>query len=90
MRVLHQLSGLMDQMPPWAQWLVGIGLVLFSAASIYGRINVRFGTKVFSKVPPEDIRSNTGHIIGYTVIPVIVTVVYCLLLWTKYFGGNVS
>jgi len=86
MRMLDNLSPLIDQMPPWAQWLVAAGLVLFSIVSIYGRINVKFGAKVFSKVPAEEIRTNIPHIIGYTVIPVIVTVVYLWLFISKQCG----
>jgi len=83
MRILANFSHLLDQMPPWAQWLVGAGLVLFSIISIYGRINVNFGTKVFSKVPADQIRTNVPHIIGYTVLPCIVTVIYLYLFITK-------
>ena len=84
MRLLRQLEGLIEGWPLWAQLLVGVGLLAFSLASIYGRINTTFGVKVFSKVPEEEIRSNWIHIIGYTIVPVLVTVGYAGILYTKY------
>ncbi len=78
MGLLRNLPVLVDQMPGWAQILVGIVLVSFALASIYGRINPDFGIKIFSRIPKENIRSNIGHIIQYTVMPIVVTIVY---LW---------
>ena len=83
MRLLQQLEAQIDQMPPWAQILVGVFLVVYSILSIYGRIKPRFGKKIFSKIPEAEIRTNTGHIIGYTVIPVIVTAGYFFLLCNR-------
>ena len=83
MRILRQLEAQIDQMPQWAQILVGVFLVVYSILSIYGRINPRVGKKVFSKIPEAEIRTNKGHIIGYTVIPVIVTIGYFFLLCSR-------
>lgn len=87
MRILRQLEGLIDGLPPWGQILLGVALLAYSILSIYGRVNVSVGKKIFSKVPEDQIRSNWVHIIGYTVVPVIVTAGYYLLLYTKHFGG---
>ena len=84
MRLLRQLEGLIEGWPLWAQLLVGVALLAFSLASIYGRINPSFGVKVFSKVPEDQIRSNWIHIIGYTVVPVIVTIGYAFILYSKH------
>ena len=84
MRQIRQLSEMLDSMPGWAQVLLAIGLVAYSFVAIYGRINTEFGAKAFSKIPEDEVRTNIGHILQYTVIPVIVTVVYLLMLWTKY------
>lgn len=84
MRPLRQLEGLIDALPVWGQFAIAAGLIIFSILSIYGRINVAVGAKVFSKIPADEIRSNIPHIIGYTVIPVIVTIGYLLLLTSKY------
>ena len=83
MRVLNQLETMIDQMPGWTQLLVAVGLVLYTAISIYGRINVRVGQKVFSRVSAEELRSNMPHIIKYTVVPAVVCIGYIALLATK-------
>jgi heat shock protein HslJ len=49
--------------------------------SIYGRINLRFGAKIFSKIHPHEIRTNQAHILSYTGIPLTVTIGYLLLLY---------
>ena len=55
-------------------------LIVYSIASVYGRLNVDFGSKIFSKVPKEEIRTNTAHIVRYTVGPVIAMIGYVALL----------
>lgn len=84
MRLLRQFSQMLDSLPVAAQILIAVGLVAFSFVTIYGRINLNFGSKAFSKIPREEIRSNLGHIINYTVVPVIVTIGYLILLVEKY------
>ena len=71
-------------MPVWLQVAIAIGLVAYSFVSVYGRINLQFGAKAFSKIPESEIRENKAHIIQYTVIPLLVTVGYLGLLVTKY------
>lgn len=87
MRTLRQLAQILDSFPVWLQFAVAVALVAYSAAAVYGRINVGFGAKVFSKIPPDEITTNTGHIVQYTIIPVIITVGYLVLLAAKYSGG---
>ena len=84
MRLLYQLENMVHQWPLWAQLGAGAFLVVYSVASVYGRINPRFGIKIFSRVPEAEIRTNKGHIISYTVVPVIVTVGYALILLRLY------
>lgn len=85
MRALRQLEALIDQMPLWGQIAVGAFLVIYSILSVYGRINPSLGRKVFSKIPESEIRTNKPHIMGYTVIPVLVTIGYLILLINKYY-----
>jgi hypothetical protein len=87
MRQLRQLAELLDVMPAWAQFAIAAGLLAYSFATIYGRMNVEFGAKLFSKVPRDQIRTNPAHILQYTIIPVGVTIGYLLLLFSKYSGG---
>ncbi|MFC1705194.1 hypothetical protein ACFL59_00045 [Planctomycetota bacterium] len=82
MRQLQQVQQLIDQLPGWAQLLVGALLVAFSVVSIYARVNTRFGARVFSRVPPERLRTNYLHVVQYTLTPVLVTIVYVGLLFT--------
>ena len=84
MRLLRQLSTILDGLPLWGQILIAVGLVLYSTVSLYGRINVKFGDKLFSKVASDRIRTNTSHILRYTLIPAIVTIGYLLLLIAKH------
>ena len=84
MRQFRQLSEMLDSMPVWLQFAIAIGLVAYSFVSVYGRINLQFGAKAFSKIPENEIRENKAHILQYTVIPLLVTVGYLGLLVTKY------
>ncbi len=87
MRLLRQLEGLIEGLPPWGQVLLGLFLGAYSILSVYGRFNPGVGKKLFSKIPESEIRTNKIHILGYTVIPVIVTVGYFFLLFNKYAGS---
>lgn len=62
---------------------IAVGLVLFCLVSVYGRINLEFGSKMFSRIPPSEIRMNWEHIIRYTVTPLILTLGYLYLLLTN-------
>ena len=86
MRSLGQLAQMLDSMPPWAQFAIAAGLLAYSFVAVYGRMNVGFGAKVFSRIPLEEIRTNRAHILQYTVIPVAVTIGYLVLLLVKCFG----
>ena len=83
MRQLRQLAELMDKIPTWGHLLISVFLVAYTAASIYGRVNTQFGAKIFSHLPESDIRSNTGHIFQYTIVPLIVTIGYFILLMNR-------
>jgi|688.fasta_scaffold2005835_1 hypothetical protein len=87
MRQLRQLSQLLETMPFPARIAVALFLVAYSVVAIYGRINVEFGAKVFSKIPPEQIRTNMGHIFQYTIVPVIVTIGYITLLAATFLNA---
>ena len=90
MRQLQNLAEMLDSMPVWGQYALAAFLVVYSIVSIYGRINVNFGAKVFSKIPPNEIRTNQGHILAYTGIPLALTIGYLILLWAKHTGVPVS
>lgn len=79
---LRQVETFIETAPMWAQIAMGLFLVVISIGSIYGRINTKFGAKVFTKIPADQIRTNWGHIIGYTVMPVLATLCY-FYLWLK-------
>ena len=68
MKILRELEQWNATLPVWGQALIFIALVLFSVLSVYGRINTGFGAKLFSRVSEDQIRSNIGHIVQYTVI----------------------
>lgn len=87
MRLFRQLENVVEGLPLWGQILLGLALLTFSAVSIYGRFDTRFGAKVFSKIPEEEIRTNTFHIIGYTVVPVLATI-YVFVLLLSSGGGS--
>jgi hypothetical protein len=81
---------MLDSMPVWIQFALAAFLVVYCIVSVYGRFNVNFGAKVFSKIPPHEIRSNQGHILQYTGIPLAVTIGYLILLWARHSGVPVS
>ena len=83
MRVLNYFDGLVDSLPSWGQIVLALFLVTFSVLSVYGRINTRFGGKIFSKIPESEIRSNLFHIFRYTIVPVSITLGYLALLLKK-------
>ncbi|MCG8590327.1 MAG: hypothetical protein MJE66_13645 [Proteobacteria bacterium] len=80
MRQLRQLSELVDNLPVWAQLAIAVALVAYSLVAIYGRIDLDFGAKAFSKIPRDQIRTNTAHIVQYTVVPLLVTIGYLVIL----------
>ena len=80
MGMLRQLQGMLDDLPPWARILIAAFLIGFTVLSIYGRVNTRFGGKIFSNVPESELQTNVGHIVQYTVIPAVVCVGYLVLL----------
>jgi len=84
MRQLRQLSELLDSMPVWVQFAIAAGLIAYSFVSVYGRFNLQFGAKAFSNIAKNEIRENKAHIFQYTVIPLIVTIGYLVLLAVKY------
>ncbi len=85
MGVLEGLIELNDSLPPAAQIILALVLVLVSLVSIYTRINLDFGEKVFSNLFRDEIRGNLFHVIKYTVIPVAVCLGY---IWVITTPGN--
>lgn len=84
--MLFKLSRLLETIPVWGQILIAIFLVGFSIVSVYGRIDLGFGAKAFSRIPRHRLRSDVGHIVQYTVIPVITTIGFLVLLYLHHFG----
>ena len=73
-----------EGLPFWGQMSLLAFLALLSILSIYGRINVDFGAKCFSRISKEQIRSSKIHIFQYTVLPIIATLFYIWLLSQQY------
>jgi len=48
----------------------------FSVLSVYARINLSVGERVFSRIPRNRIRRNIGHILQYTILPTTVAEYY--------------
>ncbi len=84
MRQLRQLSEMLDSMPVWVQFAIAAVLILYSFVSVYGRINLQFGAKAFSRIDKSEIRENKVHIFQYTIVPLFVTIGYLALLLSKY------
>lgn len=69
-----------DKVPHWGQMIIALALLIFSLLSLYGRLDLRVGSRLFKKTPDHEIRTNVGHIIRYTIVPLILTVFYFILL----------
>lgn len=81
MKMIFNLRQMLSVMPLWVQLFLGAFLLIISMVSLYGRINLAFGARVFSRIPVAKIRKNIPHIIQYTIIPLIVTAYYfCMLI----------
>ncbi|MDF1657389.1 MAG: hypothetical protein P1U58_07240 [Verrucomicrobiales bacterium] len=78
------LSLVFDTMPVPAQIFVGLFLLAFAGASLYARLNLKFGATVFPGFPPEKLRTDKLHIIAYTGIPVFLAVFFFSLLVTYH------
>ncbi|MDF2378285.1 MAG: hypothetical protein P1U81_18755 [Verrucomicrobiales bacterium] len=78
------LSLVFDTMPVPAQIFVGLFLLAFAGASLYARLNVKFGAAVFPGFPPERLRTDKLHIIAYTGIPVFLALFFFGLLATYH------
>jgi len=74
-----------DKLPHWGRMIVALTLLLFSLLSLYGRLDLRVGSRLFKKIPDHEIRSNWSHIVLYTILPLVLTVFYYSLLAS---GGN--
>ncbi len=78
-------------MPVPAQIFVGLCLLAFASASLYARINLKFGSTVFPGYPTEKLRTDKMHILAYTGIPVFLALFFFSLLATYHLiGGNAS
>ena len=86
MELWMKLSQAFETMPLAAQFFVGLVLLAFAGASVYSRINLKFGAAVFPGYPPERLRTDKIHIIAYTGIPVFLALMFFGLLGTYHFG----
>jgi len=80
--LIGRLIHLKDSMSPGLKIFLGIWFVGMSILSVYARINTKFGAKIFTKVPENELRTNMWHITEYTIIPIIVTIFYLVLVLT--------
>ncbi len=74
-----------DKVPHWGRMIIALTLLIFSLLSLYSRLDLRVGSRLFKKIPDHEIRTNWSHIIRYTIVPLILTVFYFILLAG---GGN--
>ena len=51
----------------------------FALLSLWGRFNLNVGEKIFSRLRREEIRTNWGHIVNYTIAPLFVAIVVLIL-----------
>ncbi|MAS92132.1 MAG: hypothetical protein CMO55_02955 [Verrucomicrobiales bacterium] len=77
-----------EVMPIYAQIFVGAIIFAFAAASVYSRINLNFGAKTFSGIPREQLRTNVGHILVYTGIPVVLAIAFFTMVAIYYTSGK--
>lgn len=78
------LSLVFETMPVPAQVFVGMFLLFFAGASLYARINTKFGATVFPGFPEERLRTDKLHILAYTGIPVFLALFFFSLLATYH------
>jgi hypothetical protein len=62
--------------PAWVKYALAVFFISFTSISVYGRINTNAGRIIFSRIPPDKIRKDVGHIIKYTLTPIFFTVCY--------------
>lgn len=76
---MKQYRNVFENSPIWLRYGLAGFLVSYCLASIWGRIDLRFGAKIFSQVAPQHIRTDIWHIVMYTIIPVLLTTYYLSL-----------
>ncbi|MEO1283142.1 MAG: hypothetical protein AAFV69_15595 [Pseudomonadota bacterium] len=81
MQTLNEIDQLFELMPAWLRVVLLVFFIGFSVLSVYARINLNVGEKVFSRIPRSRIRRNVGHILQYTILPTIVAAYYTHLFW---------
>ncbi|MEM6915220.1 MAG: hypothetical protein AAF491_01540 [Verrucomicrobiota bacterium] len=81
-----KMSQAFETMPLAAQIFVGLVLLSFAGASVYSRINLKFGATVFPDFPAEKLRTDKIHIIAYTGIPVLLALLFFGLMATYHFA----
>lgn len=75
------------KVPQWGQIVIAITLLTISLASLYGRLDLSMGSRLFKQLPDHEIRTNWGHITLFTIVPLLLTVLYFSLLLT---GNNAA
>ena len=83
MREIRQLIRMIDVLPGFIQILIAAFLVAFCAVSVYSRINTGFGARLFDRISKDSFNNGMPHVISYTVIPILVTLGYLLILMVK-------
>lgn len=79
MHTLNEIDQLFELMPAWLRVVLLVVFVGFSVLSVYARIDLSVGEKVFSRIPRNRIRRNVRHIAQYTILPTIVAAYYANL-----------
>ena len=76
MHILNEIDRLFELSPAWLRVVLLVFFIGFSMLSVYARINLSVGEKVFSRIPRNRIRRSIGHIVQYTILPTIVAAYY--------------
>ncbi len=68
-------------MPEWLRLSVAVALVTYTAASLWARIDLRFGRKLYRRASRRRLRRDPWHILRYSILPAAITFAYLRALW---------
>ncbi len=80
-RSLRHLVDEVGSMPEWLRWTLLVLLCTYSLASLYARINLRFGRKMYRRANRYRLRRDPLHILRYTILPLAITYAYVRALF---------
>jgi len=86
--VPHKIFNTYMIAPAWIKYALAVFFISFTMISVYARININAGKIIFSRIPPNRIRKDAGHILKYTLVPIFFTACYFILFIKAEFGFN--